>query len=126
MKYTPPKPRRSRPGRYARVKTYGKLHHSGKNRAQRRAEAAGIRHTASRRLKKKAEDMHEANKAVIAARVARKQSAAHDRALKRKEERKGITPGVLTRAQRKLQDALRARREKKARRQAAYNRKHKI
>lgn len=76
-------------------------------------------------MKKAAEDMHEAQKAVIAARVARQQADSHERAVKRKETRKGIKPGILTRAQRKMQETLRARREKKARRQAAYDRKNK-
>lgn len=116
--------RKTRPGRHAARKQYGVVHPEG-NRATRRQRAAHVRGEYMRDLKKKQEKLHEKARDGIAARVAKQQAVAHQRAVLRKEAKKGITPSVLTRAQRKIQSLLTIRQEQKKRRKEKFIRKQK-
>jgi hypothetical protein len=91
------------------------------NRHERRKKVALKRGRHMRDLKKAAELESDLRKDAIAERVERQQSAAHARAVARKQalqERRGI----LTRFQKRVQTAVLARRADKQRRNAAHAR----
>lgn len=115
------------PGMYygPRGKIFGRLHESGKNRHQRRAEATiecGI--PEAYRIRHE-EDLRDIRKEAIAKRVAKQHAAAHQRALTRHEMASG-KPRLITRAR----EALRIRSERiaaeKKTRNARYKATHTI
>ena len=109
--------------RPSKVKKFGKLHRSGMNRAQRRAQAAFDRHAVSRDMAQRSKDASKKRAAATAAKVKRKHDAAHERAVRRKEAANGKTAPLLTRAKRKVQDALKARQVERNRRRERHARK---
>jgi hypothetical protein len=91
------------------------------NRHERRKKVALKRGKYMHDRKKAAELENDLRKDAIADRVERQQSAAHARAVARKEALKE-QPGILTRFQRRMQRGIKARVADKQRRNAAHGR----
>lgn len=102
-------------------KIFGQRHPSGKNRHERRAEAAIERGKPQAEREKRAEDHHDLQKDQRADRVARRQALSHERALSRKANAGEATPSRLRLRIREMQIKSRA---KRAVRNARYRAKH--
>ncbi len=104
--------------RRARTRRLGRIHESGKNRAQRRREEVIERQKPQDLKAVRMSDHYDLQKAQKMAAIERKHAAAHQRALERAKTRQ---PSILTRARRQMQAILQRRVEAKRQRQIRYN-----